>query len=173
MDKAQFWQLIEASQNKKRDCEKQTAKLEQLLVKLDAEEILSFDGIFSSLWKEAYNWDLWAVAYIVGGGCSDDSFMDFRRWLIGQGQGYFEAALRDPERAADALKDDDCFCEELGYAAGNAYKRKTGIDMLEVFLERQRQNPTEPLQELPQPTGTAWTEEELEVRFPRLCARFG
>lgn len=32
-----------------------------------------------------YRRDLWAAAYIIGGGCSDDSFIDFRAGLIAQG----------------------------------------------------------------------------------------
>ena len=54
MDKTRFWQLIEESQNKKRDCEKQAAKLEKLLGKLSAEEIVAFHDIFSELLIESY-----------------------------------------------------------------------------------------------------------------------
>jgi hypothetical protein len=70
MDKSQFWQLIEKSKNKRGDCDAQAAKLKKLLVKLDAEDIIGFDQIFTELRIESYRWDLWAVAYIVNGGCS-------------------------------------------------------------------------------------------------------
>ena len=32
-----------------------------------------------------YRWDMWAAAYLIGGGCSDDGFIDFRAGLIAQG----------------------------------------------------------------------------------------
>jgi hypothetical protein len=166
MDKTQFWQLIEASRNKKRDCDKQTAKLEKLLGKLSPEEIVEFDNIFSSLLIESYLWDLWAVAYIVGGGCSDDGFEYFRRWLIAQGQDYFENALRNPERAADVLNDDDCFCEEIGYVANHVYEQKTGKPLHEALQFKRHDYPDKP-------SGEPWSEEDLETLYPALWEKFG
>lgn len=165
MDKAQFWQLIEASQNKKRDCEKQAAELEKLLVKLSPEEIISFDHVFEEHSRESYRWDWWAVAYIVNGGCSDDGFEYFRFWVIAQGKDYFEAAMQTPERAADvADSDQGCECESISYSANHAYEAVTG-------------KPMPPLQNLPsrpsEPTGEPWREEDLETLFPRLCEKFG
>lgn len=164
MDKTQFWQLIEASQNKKRDCEKQAAKLEKLLSEQSAEDILDFENIFSSLLNQSYRWDLWAVAYIVNGGCSDDGFEYFRYWLIAQGRVYFEAALQNPERAADAALFEEAECEEIRYCAREPYESKTGTALHEVA--QQLDYPEEPM-------GESWKEEDLETLFPRLCARFG
>ena len=31
---------------------------------------------------EAYRWDIWAIAFIINGGCSDDGFEYFRGWLV-------------------------------------------------------------------------------------------
>jgi hypothetical protein len=163
MDKAQFWQLIEASQNKKRDCDKQATKLEKLLDKLSAEEILGFENIFDSLLVESYRWDLWAVAYIVNGGCSDDGFEYFRYWLIEQGQTYFEAALESPERAADAAQFEEAECEEIRYATHAPYESKTGTPIHEV---------SKGISYSDEPVGKPWNEEDLEALFPRLYARF-
>ena len=35
------------------------------------------------------------MAYLAQGGCSDDAFEEFRAWLILQGRGLFESALKD------------------------------------------------------------------------------
>jgi hypothetical protein len=163
MDKSQFWQLIEKSKNKRGDCEAQTAKLEQLLGKLGADDIISFDQIFAELRIESYRHDLWAVAYIVNGGCSDDGFEYFRCWLIAQGQEYFEAALGSPERAADAITPgDEAECEDIAYASRTAYEQKTGQSI-----------PTPNLDYPAEPLGQPWSEEELETLFPTLSEKFG
>ncbi|AUC83779.1 hypothetical protein CW733_15975 [Lacinutrix sp. Bg11-31] len=39
-------------------------------------EVLEFDNRFRTLRGQAYTWDLWAAAYIMGG-CFDDCFSDF------------------------------------------------------------------------------------------------
>ena len=56
----------------------------------------------------AYTGDLRAELNIIGGGCSDDAFLDFRGWLISRGQ---EAA--DRQRA-----------EELGFAGRRRQGRR-------------------------------------------------
>lgn len=43
-----------------------------------------------------YRWDVWAAAYLIGGGCSDDSFMDFRAGLIAQGRDWYQKAAASP-----------------------------------------------------------------------------
>ncbi|WP_329437515.1 DUF4240 domain-containing protein [Streptomyces sp. NBC_01280] len=44
---------------------------------LPAEEILAFEQRFSGLRDVVYRWDVWADAYLIGGGCSDDRFSEF------------------------------------------------------------------------------------------------
>ena len=39
-------------------------------------------------------------AYIIGGGCSDDGFWDFRSWLAVRGKRVYLVALRNPESLA-------------------------------------------------------------------------
>lgn len=164
MDNAQFWQLIEESQNKNRDCERQAKKLEKLLTKLSSDEIIGFENIFTLLLVQSYSWDLWGAAYIINGGCSDDGFEYFRYWLIAQGQTYFEAALQDPERAGDSARFEEAECEEIGYAAREPYRSKTGHELGEVANAVVYPD---------EPTGQPWQEDELEARFPRLCEKFG
>lgn len=165
MDKAQFWQLIESSRNKKNDCDKQANKLKKELLKLSAEEIVEFDRIFVGLSDESYRWDLWAAAYIINGGASDDGFQYFRWWLISQGQTYFEAAMKDVERAGDGVEaGEEVECEAIAYCINHAYIEKTGTDL--------PPHPTKPGESL-EPQGQPWEEEELDTLFPALTAKFG
>lgn len=162
MDLGEFWKLI--GKSRADECEEHAENLSELLIKKSAQEIIDFDRHFHARLNEAYRWDLWAVAYIVNGGCSDDGFEYFRCWLIGQGRAYFEAALQDPERAADNLEaGDEAECEDLLYAAASAYESKTGD--AEMAYARDK-GPAEPV-------GEAWAEDEVEELYPALAKKFG
>ena len=87
MNKEGFWKLIDSSRKKSEgDLEEQVDILRRQLQQLEASEIVQFDKIFRKYWARAYTWDLWGAAYIIGGGCSDDGFLDFRGWLISKGE---------------------------------------------------------------------------------------
>jgi hypothetical protein len=184
VDPRQFWQLIERSKAESEgDCDKQAGALTVLLLELPATAIAAFGRLFEQYADQAYRTDLWAAAYIIQGGCSDDGFEYFRSWLIGQGEGIYTAALRDPEsllsvvashcedarilRFEDAriLRFEDApflrfECEELGYVADHAYEQKTGAVM---------PRSSRPMPEL---IGDRWDEEDLPVMFPKLWAAF-
>ena len=53
---------------------------------------------------EAYHWDLWGAAYLINGGCSDDGFEYFRRWLVLQGRDVFQAAVSNPDTLAEVAE---------------------------------------------------------------------
>lgn len=101
-----FWQIIENSLKTTNTLYPTLDEQQELLVselkKLSIKEIIAYDCIFGDLKHKAYKQDLWAVAYIVMGGCSDDGFMDFRNWLITRGKNVFYKALED----ADSLNDE-------------------------------------------------------------------
>lgn len=165
MKDEQFWNLIERSREGAEECDAQAAKLVDLLAALEADEIIAFDRIWARKYSAAYRWDLWAVAYIINGGCSDDAFMDFRSWLLARGQARYEAALQNPERAADGVEPDEyAECEEIGYAPSTAYERKTG--------EKMPDDADYPL-DADEPAGENWNEDDLPALYPALCERFG
>lgn len=157
-----FWKLIKQSKRGTDDCEEQAEKLEVLLAKLAAEEIIVFDELLAKRRNEAYRWDLWAVAYIINGGCSDDGFEYFRCWLIAQGKEFFEAVLLNPEHVSKKVKlGDEPECEDLLYVAVKAYESKTNQEM-----------PPRKTKHLLKPKGKRWKEEDLEKLYPKLCQRF-
>lgn len=163
MTEVEFWKLFETAQRQAGDAATYENDgpeiLQDLLEQLPPEEIVSFDEIFNRKYFAAYRWDLWGAAYVIGGGCSDDGFMDFRSELISRGQAVYEAALRDPESLADA--EPVLGLEGWQYVAGRVYRAKTGRDLPDNG-ERQPE----------EPAGRHWEEEELATLFPRLSAKF-
>src|SRR5215471_19298721 len=108
MNTDQFWAIIDKSREASGgDPDRQMEQLEALLQEQDVADIVEFDRLFSELHNRAYTWPLWGAAYLIGGGCSDDGFMDFRGWLISRGREAFEAALDDPDSLAGWLPDDE------------------------------------------------------------------
>src|SRR5438067_2330309 len=101
MTRTQFWEHIAAS--KRHDSEAHAERLAKRLAKLPMREILAFDHWWNVALAEAYFWDLWGAAYLINGGCSDDGFEYFRRWLILQGSDVFKAAIKQPDSLADVV----------------------------------------------------------------------
>jgi Protein of unknown function (DUF4240) len=162
MNIEEFWRLIENSKRGVDDCDEQSQKLSELLAELEPQEIAGFDAIMRQQLIEAYRWDLWAAAYIINGGCSDDGFEYFRGWLIAQGQDYFEAALKNPEDAAAGVSEGgDVECESILYVANQAYEEKTGSKMQLTNIRY----PSEP-------KGQSWDEDKVEELYPKLAQRF-
>ena len=142
----------------------QAERLKQLLTPMPADEVQAFDRVFRQLFFDAFKWDLWAAAYIIGGGCCDDSFMDFRFWLISMGREVYEAAMVDAESLADVAAAPGIeltFFEAFGYIAAG------------VLEEKGASVPAEPYPHPEKPTGERWPHEEDPMRLPKLWARFG
>src|SRR5688572_8132838 len=155
----EFWNLIQKSRRYADDCDEQAENLQALLEKLKPEEIIAFSQHFRERLAESYRWDLWAVAFIVKGGCSDDGFEYFRGWLIAQGRKYFEEALADPTKAARrAGNDEEVECEAIFDAALDAYQAKTGEEMPRFQVTYPQE-----------PVGEPWTEDDLPRLYPKLC----
>src|SRR5262245_36540775 len=76
---------------------KQERLLEQELERLSLDEYTGFLWHFYTFDHQAYRRDLWAVAFVVMGGCSNDCFMDFRTWLVLRGKRVYTAALQNPD----------------------------------------------------------------------------
>ena len=163
MDIDRFWELNEGLQ-----AESAAEKLRSRLSELEPVEIESYQEHFDRAFVSAYQWNLWAAAYIMEGGCSDDGFMDFRYGLISRGRAIFESALADPESLVDVAGDsDDGFIpnEEFGYVAQQVYESKT--------------NQAIPANKVPHstdPSGEDWDFDDeglCEQKLPQLWRKFG
>jgi hypothetical protein len=160
MDENGFWDVVELSRADSQD--EQEAKLRSILKKLPIGEVLAFDRIFNTMRFKAYTWDLWAAAYIINGGCSDDGFEYFRCALIAAGREHYEAALRDAESLADWVEGGDFEFEALGYVAPGVFREKS----------KTKEFPQHNLTFPKNPTGEPWEEDDLEARFPQLWKTF-
>ncbi|MBU2020131.1 MAG: DUF4240 domain-containing protein [Bacteroidetes bacterium] len=164
MDADKFWRIIATTiANSLGNYEKQQTELEKELLKLTAIEILEFDNKFRSLRGEVYNWDFWAAAYIINGGCSDDCFSDFRGWLIGQGKTIFENAIKSIETLSELKETNNGDWEGLSYVPTDAYEKKTGNTIPSGIRENT------------EITGKEWSEDgdDLKNKYPKLWTKFG
>ena len=128
-----WWKLIEQSRKGAEDGDEQADALIEILAdQLSPEEIVAFDTFLSERIRDAFRSDLWAVAYIMNGGCSDDGFDYFIGWLIMKGKKHYEAALAKPEDAAKGVSPDDepfeneaCITRRRGRGPRRAASRRT------------------------------------------------
>src|SRR5688500_17495446 len=118
MNLEQFWKLIEQTHAESSGLpERQFNLLVQALVQMSERDIIDFDCFFEILMGRAYTTDVMNAAYVVTS-CGDDSFMDFRGWLIAQGKTIYENVLRNPDSLADivTVEDRNQYCwESLAY----------------------------------------------------------
>ena len=172
MDESTFWRLIEEAQRQTGDLNtyagtnKGMEVLQAQLQRLPPEQIMAFARVFDERYHAAYRWDLWDAAYVIGGGCGDDGFMDFRSELISRGRAVYEAALRDPETLADAPGPPVWGIEGWHYVASKAYEAVTGRNMFDDLPPpTDRPTPAAPAGERSDPDTAA-------KRYPRLAAKF-
>ncbi|WP_328351679.1 DUF4240 domain-containing protein [Streptomyces sp. NBC_00445] len=104
MNKQQFWELIAAARDQvinPHESESVAREATSLLAARPAEEIVAAQQMLWDLMAESYTNPLWAAAYVINGGCSDDGFDYFRGWLIAQGREIFERVVADPDALAE------------------------------------------------------------------------
>jgi hypothetical protein len=184
MDEEQFWRTVEqvhvaAQGNMARKCELLAAQMAQL----SRAEAIEFRDIFDAMMVRAYHWPLWAAAYLIHGGCGDDTFSDFRSALISRGRRAFETALSDPDSLADEPFDEDAWFFEgyqgavmKGLRVHFANPSARGWLGRWLRLERARDDPLPPrvVPALAEPTGERWSETDpLAERLPKLVKKFG
>lgn len=168
MDISKFWEIIEQSKkNTNEDIYLQLDNLREALQHLNKSEIIKAQEIFLDLMDKAYKWDLWAAAYTIQGGCSDDGFIDFRAWLIGRGKEVYYAALESSDSLSqmsqETLKDSEAG-EEYNYLFAEAYEELTDEEMPEI-VRTPKTNPD----------GKEWDEEninEFKQINPNLFEKF-
>jgi hypothetical protein len=137
MDTDTFWDAVEAA---RAEAASTGEALDDILVRQLAEkplrQILEFQERFDEWHDALYRWDVWAAAYLIGGGCSDDSFVDFRAGVIAQGRHWYERVAEAPDSLAShplvaptprgPERPEDLFYEAMNYVAAGAYERITG-----------------------------------------------
>jgi Protein of unknown function (DUF4240) len=160
MDESRFWELVQRAHDAASDDMDQKCKaLMAEIGSLSSNEASDFAILFDTMMARAYCYELWGAAYVIHGGCGDDTFNDFRSALISRGRSCFERAIADPDSLADEPFDATAwFYEGYQYAVTAAVKAVAG-------LRPGRRHPD-------RPSGQDWDEDDLRELFPRLSARF-
>jgi len=172
MNTGQFWRLMEDARARVPRPSDGDAVAALAAVRLSAfprEEIVSAQRVLSGLMAASYRNRLWAAAYLINGGYSDDGFEYFRGWLIAQGREVFERSVADPDSLADLpvcgrRERDWLECEDVLYIPLRAHRAATG----EVLPEEAYSVSYPELD-------TGWDFDdrtEMGRRLPRLTARW-
>jgi hypothetical protein len=166
MDENLFWEIIKTTKdNSHNDYERQQEELEHELGKLTPDDLILFGNRFRFFRGQANTWELWGAIYIIQGGCGDDSFNDFREWVIGQGKDFYYKTIKDPETLAELeteFIEETADFEGLGYIPSKVFEELTGQEMPYPFSESQ------------ETTGRAWDEEgdDLKNMFPKIYSKY-
>ncbi|MCT9094246.1 DUF4240 domain-containing protein [Streptomyces sp. ASQP_92] len=139
MNKEHFWMLIEKAREHvpdTRDGSNVADCASALLARRSVHEITAAQQTLWDLMADSYQNRLWAAAYVINGGCSDDGFDYFRGWLIAQGRPTFERVLAAPDTLAElshvrtaAAEGTDLDCEDMLSIVWNAHQKATGQEL--------------------------------------------
>ena len=178
MTEDEMWALFDTAKTKGKDIEEQMEWLVTALSRKSAADIIRFEDVFSHALNRSYTSHLWAAAYVVLGGCSDDAFDDFRAWLLYQGKDVYEAAIKQPETIIPILEQVEKqgempMLEDLLLLSVYAFEEKTGLEDDHFYRLQEQWN--EKISEQPE-IEFDWDEEdeeELRRRFPLLWEKYG
>lgn len=172
MDEDEFWAIIEQSRAASdEDLGEQAERLEELLSELTVEQVVAFDAGFVEASRQLYTWEHWGAAEVILGWTSDDTFTDFRSWVIAQGRVTFEQFRADPDSIVTAGFDDQeelSAAEQFGATAADVYSELTGKDLSEALPDR------EIVEFQEQPAGVRFETGDavLAERYPRLATEY-
>ena len=167
-----FWAVIDRATADRPALPDEVAKRAATeLATRDREEILAWERHLGKVLAASGTQDLWAAAYLINGGCSEDGFDAFRGWLIAHGREAVARAVTDPDSLAElpevraAARTGAVFeAEEVLAIGAEAYALATGTE-----LPRSESGPRRP------PPDDLWdfdNEEEMRRRLPALSALF-
>lgn len=162
MDESKFWSIVQRAHDESGgDMDEKCEAVKASVASLPKEDAIAFSRLFDEMMDRAYSWPLWAAAYIINGGCSDDAFSDFRASLISRGRQSFESAIANPESLVDEESDEDTlFYEGYQYAVTDGVEDSAGF-----VPDRDKPHPENP-------SGKEWGEDKVYELFPKLSAKF-
>ncbi len=166
MDVETFWELIEKSGGDDK-------RLATLLQELKSEEIRGFGDLLDIFHSKAYNWNLWAAAYLINGGCSEEEFDQFVYWLISRGEETYSNSVDDPDYLAEIVTvDDNTFDDSFIISIARALDRlgKTidgrAVVTIPAELMKFKKKPTKP-------RGKEWEDDsDLPEMYPKLGEKY-
>jgi hypothetical protein len=186
MDIKSFWKIIDKTRRESDGWEDMYEPLVNNLSNLEINEIMLWGNIFDEYQRLSYKNKLWAAAYVINGGCSDDGFDYFRAWLTAQGKRIYLKALKDPDSLANVdVVEEDVEFEDMLSVAAEAYFKKLGIkdydydqynkELDKYPLSDNIKNEMASEIEYPEDIDVEWDgddEEGLKKMLPKLCKAF-
>jgi hypothetical protein len=173
-----FWQLIDDARHASSRLVEVPQRLIESLCRTDEQEIVAFRSHYIDCLHRSYDARLWLAAVVMMHGCGDDTFSDFRGWLIAQGRERFESALADPDSLADldSFDGDERAYPTLFYfgsAAASAFcKRSTGDkDDFDACMRFQQLCSVRKYPPLKKRDLLNVSDEQAREMFPELAAR--
>jgi hypothetical protein len=130
----EFWTIVEAARS---DVDGELGEDGAVLAKalgvrlagLPQATRAGFGHIFATLSTQAATWDLFGAAYLIGGGCDEGGFEDFRFGLVAAGRDWYAQALAD----ADSLAGNPVVSEAAEWDDDSAvYAELVGDEVAEV-----------------------------------------
>ncbi len=181
-----FWQIIENARNEADTCEDLYDALVKAVSELELIDILMWEEIFYEYQVLSYKSKLWAAAYIINDGCSDDGFDYFRPALMIQGKEVFLKALKNPDSLAklDIERDELVEFEEMLSVGYEAFIKKQNIeadDSQDIYIKELDKHPIseeikkEMISEIKyaEDIDIEWGDDtDLESILPALCEKF-
>jgi Protein of unknown function (DUF4240) len=132
----EFWATIEQSRRLAITADQVAARVVRRLARRPPEEIVSWGRHYDHVAAESFRPLLWAAAYLINGGCSDDGFDYFRGWLVTRGRRTWVNAVADPDSLVEVIPTNrvarlkrviwSLQCEDMLSVAPSAYERGTG-----------------------------------------------
>jgi hypothetical protein len=168
-----FWAVIDRATADRPGSPAEVAKraIAELATR-DPEEIVAWGRHLDKVMVASGKEDLWAAAYLIHGGCSDEGFDNFRGWLIAHGREVLARSVREPDSLAEL--------PAVREAAVNGAVFEAG-EVLTIAAEAHLEATGTPLPNSPEAPVTKpdaamlWdfdNEEEMVRRLPRLSAMF-
>jgi hypothetical protein len=173
-----FWKMIDDARQASGKLVEMPARLVDALALMAEHEIVDFDSHLTDALFRSYDANLWLGAVVILNGCGDDTFTDFRYWLIAQGRETFESALADPDSLAGLERfDGDHGLPLLFYMIGVAKeafcRRVAGRERdSEAEARFEALCPVKKHPSLRNQKLINKSDEEAMAMFPRLAARF-
>lgn len=174
---AWFWRIVDASVTD--DETAQRGRLQAELDHLSDQDLVDFVGLYGAVHRSLYSHRLWAAAYLVNGGCSDDGFIDFRAWLMSRGRAVTERAVADADSLADLGVEMDCASfEAFGYVMLDVFRARADGAFPRFPEPASQMGGDAPLKaRLPEPAEPDWAFDfddhaEMRRRLPRLAAMY-
>ena len=164
MNKQEFWEILQnAHQQANGDMDENSRLIKTFISNLDHTQTIAFAEHFDQAMDALYSWPLWGAAYVINGGCGDDSFADFRSSLIAKGKKAFDIACSNPDHLVELDYPTDLwFYEGFTYTLNEAVTSKLGNTP-----KRYQPMPTDP-------SGQEWQEDvkTLSLLYPLLWQKY-